>query len=107
VSRRRPSRSGCRPGQEAVGDQLRAALLDQLVVDLALALDLIGRLELRGQPGLELPKAHVVEPRRIDVVGGDPALGELGELDRAIDGPVRVLRIVHRHEDFPVHEPSR
>ena len=92
--------------EEAVRDELQA-LLDQLVVDLALALDLLRRLELRRQPGLELAEAHVVQARRVDVVGRDPALGELGELDRAIDGPVRVLRVVHRHEDFPVHEPSR
>jgi hypothetical protein len=32
--------------QEAIGDQLKA-FLDELVVDLALALDLIGRLKLR------------------------------------------------------------
>ena len=61
--------------EEAVGDQLQA-LLDQLVVDLALALDLLRRLELRRQPGLELSEAHVVEPGRVDVVGRDPALVE-------------------------------
>ena len=54
-----------------------------------------------GRPGLELAEAHVVEPRRVDVVGRDAALRELAELDRAVDRPVGVLRIVHGHEDFP------
>src|SRR6185436_731142 len=48
--------------QEAVGDELEA-LLDQLVVDLALALDLFGGLELRGESSLELAETHVMEPR--------------------------------------------
>src|SRR4029450_4592159 len=92
--------------EKAVGDELQA-LLDQLVVDLALALDLLGGLELRGQPRLQLAEAHVVQARRIHVIGRDATPGEMGELDRAIDGPVRGLRGVHRHEDSPVHEPSR
>ena len=45
--------------QKRVGDELEA-LLDQLVVDLALALDLCGRLELRGESSLQLTEANVV-----------------------------------------------
>ena len=72
--------------QEGVRDELEP-LLDELIVDLALPLDLFGSLELRGEPGLELPEAHVMEPRRIDVVTGDPAPGAAAQLDRPVDGP--------------------
>ena len=88
--------------EKAVGDELQP-LLDELVVDLALSLDLLGRLELRREAGLELAEADVVESRGVDVIPGDPPVGLLTELDRAIDRPVGVLRVVDRHKDFPVH----
>jgi hypothetical protein len=56
--------------EEGVRDELEA-LLDQLVVDLALTPDLVGRLELRGEPRLELAEPDVVEPGGVDVVPGD------------------------------------
>src|SRR2546425_11434520 len=43
--------------EEAVGDELQP-LLDQLVMDLALLLDLLGGLEARGETGLELAEAR-------------------------------------------------
>src|SRR5207247_8650407 len=46
--------------QEAVSDELQA-LFDELVVNLALPLDLFGSLELRRKTGLELAEADVVE----------------------------------------------
>ena len=88
--------------EEGVGDELQA-LLDQLVVDLALALDLVGGLKLGGKAGLELAEAHVVEARGVDVVAGDAAVGSLTQLDRPIDGPVGVLRVVDGTKIFPVH----
>src|SRR5439155_497723 len=60
--------------EEAVGDELQA-LLDQLVVDLALPLDLVWRLLLRGQAGLQLAEADVVEASGVDVVAGEAAAG--------------------------------
>ncbi|HXF96639.1 MAG TPA: hypothetical protein VNI61_11130, partial [Gemmatimonadales bacterium] len=60
--------------QETVGDELEA-LFDQLVVDLALLLDLFRGLEAGGEAGLELAKADVVQPGGIDVIPGDPPAG--------------------------------
>src|SRR5207244_11589674 len=88
--------------EEAVGDQLQA-LLDQLVVDLALLLDLFRRLELRGQAGLELAEADVVEAGGVDVVAGDATPGLATQLDRPGDRPVRVLGVVDGDEDLAVH----
>ena len=88
--------------EKAVGDELKA-LLDELVVHLALALDLFRRLELRGKTGLELAEANVVESRGVDVIAGDPAARLLTELDRALHGPIGVLRVVDGHKDFPIH----
>ena len=91
--------------EEAVRDELEP-LLDELVVDLALPLDLLGSLKLGRQARLELPEAHVVEPRGVDVVGGDAPAGVAGHLDGTVDRPVRMLGVVHRHEHLCVHVPS-
>src|SRR5688572_23867949 len=66
--------------QEAVGDELQP-LLDQLVVDAASALDLLGRLELRRESGLELAKAHVVQTGGIHVIARDASAGALAQFD--------------------------
>src|SRR5947208_3582096 len=76
--------------QKAVGDQLEA-FLDQLVVDLALLLDLLRSLELGGQTGLELPKPDVVEAGRVHVVAGDTTAGLVAQPDRPVDRPIRML----------------
>ena len=88
--------------EEAVGDELQA-LLDQLVVDLPLLLDLIGSLKLGRQPGLELAKPDIVEARRVDMITGEPAARAAADLDRPVDGPVGVLRVVDGGEDLPIH----
>src|SRR3989454_8061951 len=75
--------------EEAVGDELQP-LLDQLVMDLALLLDLLGGLEARGETGLELAEADVVESGGVDVVAGDATVGLAAQLDRPVDGPVGV-----------------
>src|SRR3989441_9367459 len=88
--------------QEAVGDELQA-FLDQLVVDLALALDLCGCLELRGEAGLELAEADVVEAGGVDVVAGDAAAGLATDLDGPLERPIGVLGVVDGNEDLAVH----
>ena len=88
--------------EEGIGDELQP-LLDQLVVDLALALYLGLGLKLGGKPGLELAEADVVQARGIDVVAGDVSVGARSEFDGAIHRPVRPGRVVHRHEDLTVH----
>ena len=77
--------------------------LDQLVVDLALALDLLLGLELGGQPGLELAEADVVQARGVDVVSGNSSVGMRSELAGAIHRPVRPGRVVYGNEDLTVH----
>ena len=62
-----------------------------------------GGLELGGKPGLELAEAHVVEARGVDVVAGDASVRVATQLDRAIDRPVRVLRVVDGDEDLAIH----
>ena len=88
--------------QKAVSYELKAFFY-QLVVDLALLLDLLRRLEFRGETGLELAEADVVEAGGIDVVAGDAAAGFAGQLDRPIHGPVGVRRVVDGSEDLTVH----
>src|ERR1041384_6849533 len=87
--------------EKAGGDELQA-LLDQLVVDLALLLDLFRRLEPGREAGLELAEANVVQPRGVHVVGGEPAARPPAELDRPGDRPVRMRRIVDGNEDLAV-----
>src|SRR5690606_18300041 len=89
--------------QEAVRDELEP-LLDELVVDLPLPLDLFGGLEPGGQAGLELTEADVVEPGSVDVAARDPAPGPAAHLDRALDGPRRVLGVVYGDEDLAIHD---
>jgi hypothetical protein len=76
--------------EKAVADQLQT-LLDQLVVDLALSLDLFGCLELSRESGLELSEANIVKASRVDVITSDPPAGLIGDLDGTIDRPIRVL----------------
>src|SRR5207245_5313496 len=85
--------------EKAVRDQLQA-FFDQLVVDLALLLDLVGSLEPGGEPGLELAKANVVEAGGVDVVSGDVAVGFPAQLDGPVHCPVRRARVVDRDEDL-------
>src|SRR5262249_33095074 len=92
--------------QEAVGDELEA-LLDQLVVDLALLLDLFRGLELGGEPGLELAEPHVVQPCGVDVIAGDAPSRATTQLDGAVHRPVRVLRVVYGDEDLRIHRHAR
>src|SRR3990172_1936269 len=88
--------------QEAIGDELEA-LLDQLVVNLALPLDLFGGLELGGEPGFELAKPHIVKACGVDVVSGNAAAGHAAQLDGTIHSPIGMLGVVHWHEHFTVH----
>ena len=92
--------------QEAVGDELEA-LLDKLVVDLPLPLDLLGLLELRGEPHLELPEADIVQAGGVDVRAGDAPLGAPADLDRAVDREVGFTRVVHGDEDFSIEGGHR
>jgi len=89
--------------EKAVRDQLQS-LFDQLVVDLALLLDLVGSLEPGREPGFELTKADVVEAGGVDVISGDAAVGLAAQLDGPVDGPVRRTRVVDRDEDLAVHQ---
>src|SRR6185437_15789561 len=73
--------------EEAVGDELQA-FFDQLVVDLALLLDLVRRLEASGEACFELAEADVVEAGGVDVITRDAAVGPAGQLDGAVDGPI-------------------
>ena len=88
--------------EEAVGDELEP-LLDQLVVDPALALDFFGSLELRGKSGLELAEANIVESGGVDVIPSDSAAGFATHLDGAVDSPIGVLRVIDRNENLAVH----
>src|SRR6058998_97039 len=88
--------------QKAVGYQLQA-FFDQLVVDLALLLDLLGGLKLCGEAGFELPKADVVEAGRVHVVAGDATAGLAAQLDRPVDRPIRMRGVVDGDEDLAVH----
>ena len=73
--------------EERVGDELQA-LLDQLVVDFALPLDLLGRLKSCWKTCLELAESHVVKPRCVDMVARDAPLGFRAQLDGAGHGPI-------------------
>ncbi len=73
--------------QKRIRDELKT-LLDQLVVNLPLAFDLVRGLELSGKSRLQLAKPHVVKARGIHMISGDPPLGALAELDGAVNGPV-------------------
>src|SRR5207237_10805458 len=88
--------------EKAGRDQLQS-LFDQLVVDLALLLDLVGSLEPGREPGLELAKADIVEAGGVDVISGDAAVGLAAQLDGPVDCPVRRTRVVDRDEDLAVH----
>ena len=72
-----------------------------VVVDLSLPLDLFRRLKLRGQSRLELAEAHVMQARRVHVVAGDASTGRVTQLDRTIDRPAAVRRVVDGNEYFP------
>jgi hypothetical protein len=91
--------------EEAVGNELQP-LLDQLVVDLSLALDLVLRLELRGESSFELSKPDVVEARGIHVIAGDAAAGRVADFDGALERPIGVWRVVYGNEDFPIWHNS-
>ena len=88
--------------EKAVGDQLQT-FFDQLVVDLALFLDFVGGLELRGEAGFELAEANIVKARGIDMIAGDSAVGFPTHLDGAVDGPIGMLRVVDGNENLAVH----
>src|SRR6266550_7995083 len=89
--------------EKTVRDQLQA-FFDQLVMDLALLLDLVGGLEPGGEPGLELAKADIVEAGGVDVISGDAAVGSTAQLDGPVHRPVRRARVVDRNEDLAVHQ---
>ncbi len=72
-------------------------------MDLALFLDLCGRLELGGEAGLELAEADIVEPSGVDMVAGDSAACFPAHLNGAVDGPIGVLRVVDGNENLAVH----
>jgi hypothetical protein len=88
--------------QERVRNQLKT-LLYQLVVNLALALDLLRGLEFCGESRLELPKADVVEARGVHVIAGNSAVGLRADLYRPINGPIRMLGVVDWNNYFPIH----
>ena len=88
--------------QEAVGDELQP-LLDQLVVDLPLPADLGRFLELGRKPDLELAEPDVVEARGVDVGAGDAAPEASAEFDGAVDGPVRLARVIDRDKYLSIH----
>ena len=88
--------------QEAVRDELEP-LLDQLVVDLALPPDLGRFLELGREPDFELAKPDVVKAGGIDVRAGDAAPEASAEFDGAIDGPVRLARVIDRGKYLSIH----
>src|SRR5713101_6491412 len=88
--------------EEAVGEELQT-LFDQFIVDLALFLDLCGRLELRGEAGLELAEADIVEAGGVDMVAGNAPAGLAAHLDGAVHGPIGVRRVVDRNEYLAVH----
>src|SRR5437763_912357 len=79
------------------------AFFDQLVVDLALLFDLVGRLEPSGEACLELAEADVVEAGGVDVVAGDAAIGPAAQLDGPVDGPIRMCGVVDGNEDLAIH----
>jgi len=72
-------------------------------VDLALFLDLCGRLELGGEAGLELAEADIVEPGGVDVIAGDAPACLAAHLDGALNGPIGVRRVVDGNEYLAVH----
>ena len=72
-------------------------------MDLALFLDLCGRLELRGEAGFELAEADIVEAGGVDMVTGDSAACFPTHLNGAVDGPIGVLRVVDGNENLAVH----
>src|ERR1051325_4652041 len=88
--------------EKAVRDQLQT-FFDQLVVNLALLLDLVWGLEPGGKAGLELAKADVVEAGGVDVISGDAACGFATQLDGPVHRPVRRTGVVDRDEDLAVH----
>src|SRR5207249_8810144 len=66
-------------------------------------LDLIGGLKPGRQSGLELAKADIMEARGVDMVAGEPAARAAADLDRPVDRPVGVLRVVDGDKDLPIH----
>src|SRR2546429_6273481 len=88
--------------EKAVSYQLKA-FLNQLVVDLALLLDLFRSLEVGGKAVFELAKPDMVEAGGVHVVAGDAAAGLAAQFDRPVDRPIRMLGVVDGDEDLAVH----
>src|SRR5207249_5395970 len=84
-SRRRHTRSKRDWSSDVCSSDLNQlqTFFDQLVVDLALLLDLVWGLEPGGEAGLELAKADVVEAGGVDVISGDAACGFATQIGRA------------------------
>ena len=91
--------------EEAVSDELQP-FLDQLVVNLSLAFDLFRGLKLRGEAGLELSEADVVETRGVDVISGDAPAGGAADFNGSIESPIGVWRVIDGNEDFPIWHDS-
>ena len=88
--------------QVTVGNELETHR-DQVVVDLALAMQL-GLLEvLLGQCELHLLEAIVVHLGSVDVAAGELGAERLAQLDRSRDGAVGVVGVVDGHIDALIH----
>ena len=91
--------------QVGVGDELEAHR-DERVVDLPLPLELGLVLVLLRQRVLHLLEPVVVQPRRVHVDAGELRPARPAHLDRQVDRPVGVVRVVHRNADVLEHGSS-
>ena len=73
-------------------------------MDPPLPLDLFSALKLSGKARLELTKPDVMEAGGVDVIASDLAARALTDLDGPVHGPVGMVGIVYRYEDFAIHE---